>query len=50
MMDDAMRNVIEPCPVDDVFCTELVKVTRIGPCLRLLFVVSHRDEFESSGI
>ena len=37
MMDDAMHNVIEPCPVDDVFCTELVKVRRVGPCLRLVF-------------
>jgi hypothetical protein len=26
MTDNAMHNVIEPVPIDDVFCTELVKV------------------------
>lgn len=29
----------EPCPIQDTFCTTLVRVERLGPCLRLVFAV-----------
>jgi hypothetical protein len=29
--------VLEPCPIDDVFCTAAVRIERLGPCHRLVF-------------
>jgi hypothetical protein len=37
-----MIEVIEPVPIDDVFCTDLVRVERIGPCLRLSFATPQK--------
>ena len=34
-----LTEVIEPAVIDDVFCTGLAKVQRLGPCLRLIFTV-----------
>jgi hypothetical protein len=47
MTNNVMDNVIEPCPIDDVFCTELVKVTRVGPCLRLVFTTPQAEHDNS---
>jgi|SRR5690242_1461378 hypothetical protein len=29
--------VLEPCPIDDVFCTAAVRIERLGPRHRLVF-------------
>jgi hypothetical protein len=33
------RPLSEPVPIQAIFCSELVKVERIGPCVRLVFAV-----------
>jgi hypothetical protein len=34
-----IRPLSEPVPIQDIFCSELVKVEKIGPCVRLVFAV-----------
>jgi hypothetical protein len=33
------ENLFEPCSIADIFCTDLVKVEKLGPCARLTFGV-----------
>ena len=39
MTGDALPNLIEPYAVSDAFCTDLARIERIGPCVRLIFSV-----------
>ena len=32
-------NLVEPCPVQRTFCTELARIETIGPCSMLIFVM-----------
>lgn len=38
--------IVEDCVIPDIFCAELVRIDRIGPCCRLTFAVPQRKEEE----
>lgn len=44
------ENVIEPAIIQDVFCTDLVKVERLGPCARLTFATKQSTTEMESGV
>lgn len=49
LKDNPYENLIERFAVPDIFCADLVKVEKLGPCARLTFAVrqtSHTDGLE----
>ncbi len=47
-MSGSYSNLIEPFCVPDVYCTELAKAERIGPCVRLVFTVPQSSVYGDS--
>jgi hypothetical protein len=44
--DSGPAPLVEPCPVSDVFCSNMAMVEQLGPCRRLIFYV---DVAEADG-
>ena len=54
MTSYALPNLIESCAVSDAFCTDLARIERVGPCVRLVFSVRqgapHDDTLQTENI
>lgn len=37
--DSGLAPLVEPCPIPDIFCSDLAMVEQLGPCRRLIFYV-----------
>jgi hypothetical protein len=47
-MTDDVSNLCEPALIPDSFCTDLTRIERIGPCVRLTFTVPQGASFGSA--